>query len=646
MRCCAKPAGMSGEIVIGNQSVARRRAHDRPEALLKHLALLVAIFFGVLSTYPFLLHGGTVLEGHDTPYHVLRLMGVAKALSQGDIPVRIQTVQIFGYGYPCSIYYGDLIMYPFAALYLLGVPLKICYVLMLLFVNCLCSMITYVVFSRMSGSKGVGIACSALWTFAPYRIEDLTLRGAFGEAAALSFLAPLANGLYSMFFRDGRGASRWGWVWCGVSAAAIILTHMLSTLVTLFVAVPIVIVLAALCRSKQSLLDVGKAALLCVLLACWYIVPFVDYYRLRGSEVVSLGVDWQSHCEAHAVLPRQFLSFFQPMRGGSIARGTSLDEMPYSMGFAQTIVLILSPAIMVASRQGDLSAVASGEESLSGFSVRLRRAIYILMYVIILFLLCLASSLFPWNINGGLFGTLVSLLASIQFPWRFVGPATFLTITLLVTLPSDMPGQGAARWMHLKNAVLLILAALAILEGLHALRTCDYGGVIEGYSASSLAAERSNGVFDNKYIPSEASWDSFGDIAAGTAPLVQPENIQGDASWKDWERVGTTVKGEFQASRGDEVGLPLFYYPYYQVHAQTTTGEDAGSYLHIVTGSDGTIALMFDKDFSGQVYVQFEEPWHWRLSEVISLTTCVGLLIAPLYKKTRSKGTAHEANHR
>ena len=50
-------------------------------------------------------------DGHDMAFHLLRIEGIAQELKNGSFPARIHSLSLYGYGYPVSIFYGDILLY-------------------------------------------------------------------------------------------------------------------------------------------------------------------------------------------------------------------------------------------------------------------------------------------------------------------------------------------------------------------------------------------------------------------------------------------------------------------------------------------------------------------------------------------------------
>ena len=92
---------------------------------LRRRGVLLAVLSGIVlvAQFPLLVDG--VPQGWDLSFHAYRLQELAQSLRDGTFPVRMQGNWMNGYGYPVSILYGDILLYPFALLYLAGLPLHL-----------------------------------------------------------------------------------------------------------------------------------------------------------------------------------------------------------------------------------------------------------------------------------------------------------------------------------------------------------------------------------------------------------------------------------------------------------------------------------------------------------------------------------------
>lgn len=226
---------------------------------------LCLAFFVCLSTI-FLLNR-EITYGHDYGYFIFRLEGISQGLAHGEFPVRIQTSQINGYGYPVGIMFGDLLYYPAAIPHCFGLSLENAYRLILLTVNTVTVFFGYYAFSKLTGSKIYGLFGTSLYTLAYYRLSDITLRADIGEAFGMAFL-PIALLGYFLVLHDNKNINGEAvksvipnWLLLGLSVSGIIISNVPLTVLCvffLFLSYIVCLLLFPNVRSLTVLLDLEK----------------------------------------------------------------------------------------------------------------------------------------------------------------------------------------------------------------------------------------------------------------------------------------------------------------------------------------------------------------------------------------------------
>ena len=83
--------------------------------------------------------------------------------------------------------------------------------------------------------------------------------------------------------------------------------------------------------------------------------------------------------------------------------------------------------------------------------------------------------------------------------------------------------------------------------------------------------------------------------------------------------VDLTVNVEVQA--GESVELPRFSYPY------IIARDKNGNKLDAVRGNKNKLTVNFAQPYSSEITVGFEEPWHWRVAEIVSLLSIAGVIM-------------------
>lgn len=547
----------------------------------------------------------------DLIFHLYRIDGIAEGLRDGQFPVRMQTTQLNGYGYPVSVCYGDLFLYIPAALRLLGLSMRASYGAFVLLANAFCAVMTYVTFRRMFQSRAVGMVACALWTLSPYRLFDrLWLSSSAGEYVALGFFPLIAYGLFSMFFAERRGASRLGWLWCALGVAGVVYSHVISTLLAFVLFFPFLVALLVFRHDARAWGQVGLAALAALLLSLGFLVPFADYYLNADLAVTALdSASKRLKAATHALQPAQIFLFAPPVTGIS-SPPTTVDEMPFSVGWAAISSALLWAGLMATS--------------LGRAVPRRARAIGALGLVMAVALVYVSSVYFPWNDPvPALVEKVISLVATIQHPWRFLGPLSFVLLFLGCLA---LPGLRALsrRAMGVACAGLLALCLVETLMGLTSyMRQCLY--TPEDYTQ----VESNGGVLVGEYLPAGTN---TGPILADVDP--QPQ-ATGDASVASWSREGTTMTIELAGgASGGTVDLPLLEYPYYVLSADAEGCELTGD------GPNNTLSIEVPVGYEGTVTVSYEPPLLWGAAAVASAVSAAGACALVVARRARARHAA------
>ena len=384
----------------------------------------------------------------DLRFHLTRIFGLAQGLCDGQFPVRIQSVQLNGYGYPVSIMYGDAFLYPSALLVVLGLSVTAAYKVFLVCVNVFTAAMAYCVARNVSGSRLIGMAICCLWTFAPYRYSDIYPRAAVGEFLALAFLPVLCYGLYLLFWQksvDGKVLKNHSWLWLAAGASGIILSHAISVIMTGLVFTPLLVLGLIFHHDKKVWINLGKALGATACLCAWFLVPFLQYYSSGTMNLTTYAPEWKMGYTATAPtelgqLGLVFWPMTNPITG--LDYGISGDS-PQQVGWAILMGLLIFIAALIAKWP---------------ISEKTMRNIGLAASAVGILCLWFITPAFPWKIDNAF----AVWLSSIQFPSRFVG---LLSIVLIIV--------GFCGLLILRGGILLkrylapalgVLVAISILE--------------------------------------------------------------------------------------------------------------------------------------------------------------------------------------
>lgn len=265
---------------------------ERLGSLLKkniYIVMGLLAIFGI-SALPALMN--CMVNGHDIEFHLSRIVGLAEGLETGQIPVRIQPGWCNDYGYAVSVFYGDILLYLPAMLYLLGVPLLYTYHIYLILIHLGTVGIAYYSYCRLCDDKYIGLFCTALTCLSVNRILNVYTRAAVGEYSAYMFFPLVIVGMKEILSEEGRPSQKTGgwnaWMLLGIGMTAILQTHILS-----FEMVCMILGIAVLFQIKrilhpENLWKMARAIALAIGMSAGFIVPFLDY---AGQE---LNIFWRN----------------------------------------------------------------------------------------------------------------------------------------------------------------------------------------------------------------------------------------------------------------------------------------------------------------------------------------------------------------
>ena len=551
----------------------------------------------LITSYP--LFTSTIPYGHDMIFHLARIESIAQGLSQGLVPVRLYQAQAYGFGYPTGICYPDLFLYLPAALCALGLSLKASYALFVLLVNAATATIALFSFKRLFHSTKTGLFLSALWTLAPYRLCCVLVRAAVGEYLALMFAPLLVWGLWATYELEEHNGE--GGVLClSVAAAGIVYSHILSVALFLVAALPFLIVLMAWGRAPHKLANTLKALVLTALLSAAFTIPFLTYYTTHALEVQQKVQRAADHALEPAQLFGAFLNFF----GSSKDIGSDLiGEMGLYVGWP----LLAAPAAWFAFGKSDETRPAS----------RCQTWVPRLLLIIAALLMIATTYLFPWDAYGktGIVGTIVSKLYIIQFPWRLLGQIELLLVVLWGVVATRADKQA------LRHVGMVVLC-FALIEAGHASGSYMSNTVRNSDELlASLNVQQKTLTSGGEYLPLGIDRTYLYE-ADGAEP--KPKSPEVDVT--DWERTDAQSLSIELTNRSKErqsILLPLFWHEQWRIETAT---HDASPEDVSLTNADGYVLLTVNPGFSGTIDVVFEEPLFWRIAELTSLVTLLGVV--------------------
>lgn len=535
-----------------------------------------------------------LVYGHDMSIHLTRIEGLKAGLLSGQFPVRMDPEIANGKGYPFSLMYSDLLLYPAAILRIIGFSLQQVYQLYVLAVTLATALVTRYCLKKIFASEGIALTGTALYVLSAYRLTNVFIRAAVGEYSAMIFLPVVVYGFWRIYTQPKQG-SRLAWLPLAVGFSGLLQTHLLTTEMAVIFAVIFCLVMAKRTFRKPVLPALLRAAGAALVWNLWFLVPMLQYMVSEACRI-SGKYDASTLRDSAAFLGQIFLMFGQ---GGGYSESLTMGlsaEMPLTVGTVLGFGVLLFVLCLAdpALRRAEPGATRLGGWTL-GFG-----ALAIWM----------ASTLFPWYTIYLNVEWLSKLLGKLQFAWRFLGLATIL-LAVCACCALAVLRRGKTSWLR-PAAVLLVL--LTVIPAGFLTYEVSRNSEVVNYQSLAAIDNLAEQVGGGEYMP-------YG-MADGSLNAWEVTEPTFDDALTVSDYTFGTLEASFACTNiSDQEAtavLPLFSYPGYRL----TAGDGA-----TLGEQDGLIAVTLPAGYSGTVQVKFVGFWFWRLADLISLAGIVGTAV-------------------
>lgn len=298
-----------------------------------------------------------------------------------------------------------------------GLPTEFVYKLFLFGLNAATAAISYFCFRGIFRDDVTGLIGSMLYTWAPYRLNDLYCRGDLGEAVSLCFLPMLCFGLYRLF-REETDSREYGRLWLVLAPAYTMLfqSYLLSFLTAASFTLLLCIVMWRKTLRKQTLLTLLKTALAFAVCNLWFLALL--FLRLRSGAFPMEAYQGRL-IQGGGVYPNVFLQLFFVNGSSWRTDGTGTAQLqPMGVGFAVTLCVLAYLWLSFTGRyrsreeEGGIRPMARGMAVTGGI------------------LAVMSMNCFPWDYLQKRNGLFFRLIASLQSPSRLM-PLVLLCFTFV-----------------------------------------------------------------------------------------------------------------------------------------------------------------------------------------------------------------------
>lgn len=585
-------------------------AYDRQYGI-KNDHKTVVFVLGLITIFASLpLMTDYIISSGDVGYHLMRIEGLKDGIMSGQFPVRIAPKWVQDYGYGDAVFYGQTLLLPAALFRMIGFTVTTSYRLFIFCVNLATAWLAYYCFRKIFGHPYIGLLCSMLYTLSLYRLYKLYMRGSLGEALGMMFLPLIAYGFWRIFTEDHEArAYKWCFLPLTIGFAGIIQTHMLTCEMVGGFTVLLCILLWKKVFRRETFLALAKTVICSVLLAAWFIIPFLDYMA-TGDFMIHHA--YERTIQERGLYLAHLFSVF-PFSGGSVfpAEDGMVNAMPVGIGFALLVCLLLWCYLLMLGRKTLSDRGGLEKKYLTLGNIGLGFAVLSMF---------MSLSAFPWNSIQFLHRITATLVSSLQFPERLLMIAGIGAVLVAGVLAVAAFRQAHKGW---KIGFCGVMAGLTVLTSL--LMLDDYvhnASFVKIYNAEGMG---SGYIAGQEYLP-------YGTDASQL--LWRLPIASGNVVMESCEQGPLTMEVSCRNPGGEEgsLNLPLLYYKGYRAIDRNT-----GERLTVYAGENNTVHVKVPAGYEGKIYTTFVSPWYWRLAEAVSLASGVGLAVWYRLVHKRSK---------
>lgn len=551
------------------------------------------IFCIVLVVVSLPLLGVDAYRGHDTGFHIQRIISIKNAILDGQLPVRIYTEAINGYGYGASLFYPDVFLYIPALLCIVGIPVTVSYNIFLILINVITLYTAVYSFNRISNSRTIGIMAAVLYESSIYRLVDLYTRGSMGEYLALMFIPLIFLGM--IFVIQGKKDK---WYILGLGFTGVLQSHILTFIMMVVLTGIFILINIKKILEKDKIFMLIKATVVTILINVWFLIPFISVSNMNVIAMMPDEKFWNTDAQIIQLFEISSLSV-----GGveTFSQGI-INSIPKTVGMPIIVGCIMMIYILI-SKERRKDIPKRYKKMIMGALIT--GSIGVIM----------TTNLFPWKIISKI-EILKQFFEKFQFMWRFnIVAVLFLSLVAAYgyycTFEKSINGKK----------LLMIICAIAGMYGLCFI--CNYAKSVESFD-SKEAYE--TGYSDDLYLLQGNRISEREELESNT------ENIE----YTDYKRGNSTVSFSYTIKDTDNkecyIDVPITFYPVYVAY------ED-GKQIEVTQSDSGVVRVITTKK-TGTITVEYKERMSYRIAEIISLISLIGIggdLILKHTKKLKNK---------
>ena len=546
--------------------------------------LLVAI--ALFVSYP--VFTDYLVYSHDINFHLVRIEGLAESIKDLQIPARINSIANNGYGYATPMFYPELFLYFPAFLKVLNVSTVFVFKLLIIAINIMSVFFMYIAVKNISKSSNSGIISAIVYAAANYRLENVFTRAAVGEALALCFLPLAIWGLYELLAGDKK---KWYVFVIGISG--IIQSHILSVMFAGILCAIFGFVFIDKIIIEKRYKEIAISVVAILLLNLWFVVPFLDGYRL-DLNVKGSGAGYVFY--EYPVIPAQLFNFYDSASAYNLTSTTEAgmkEDMSYTLGILCSIGLVLCVYYSF-KHKNDKDTLAIFLKTLT--------------FLAVLFLI-LSTTIIPWKELQESSKLINTICTTMQFSWRFLGITTVSIAMAFGIILGNYVDTKQSKEKDFYENKKIIIGILLI-----ALFTVPY--FLRDYSKEDVFITKETKLNYNLFGQNEYFLKN-----TDTSKLDENRYVTSNTNIKitSYEKNKDKIIIEYVSLMDDGyIEVPLLYYPGYSA----TDGK--GNNLDVTIGDNNVVRINLKEKGNGTIKVEYKQKLSYVIANIISILALVG----------------------
>ena len=545
-------------------------------------------------------------QGDDIAFHLQRLDAIIQEIQHFGLsafPIRIYHATAYGYGYASPLFYGDIFMWPYAALAaLLNLTVVSAYKIMLACTFVITWLLARFSFGLVFGQHQKDIAVF-LYMVSVTIFGDAT-NSCVGRDFATMFVPLCICSFFCLLYEREGGQWKCG-ILLSLGMTGLLYSNLLDAVIVAFTLLWI-LVFSFHKITVHKIFILVLAAIFCIGLSAWFLCPMIEQMISQTFFVTSKEVN-QGMNDLHKWTMPFFGILFPARIATALCKILGIEanfSWAYFYGMLFYLVLV---AILIFKRHQAFSK----KDEVSRFYV----GITILLLVYMIF----QTKLFPHHIFSKIIGTM-------QFPWRVAIVMTCIGCLLAVRVLQTTRNNLLVSLLMTLSACLVLVSCVSSYGyslALSVVRDVPYADY--SYSSDSLGA--------GEYLPLEFLDDTdryvWKEKLQSRGSIVSCDNPDVIFTFeKAFDHVSIDYSHNTDTANFE---LPLIYYKGY-----VAKDIDCGENLIVNKNSSGLVCVEAKRN-AGKIVVTYDGTDVQTVSEWVSLSFAIILLGSVIFVQYRRK---------